>query len=112
MGINSAAPPLADDIYMFVCHGHDSARERFIVRMGMALNKALYAENNGKKDWVEQLGYAMLSIPAGAALLGLVAECQLNEQTKPTLFVLPTQCLDRAYPGRSACPAELAVVRS
>ena len=112
MGINSAAPPLANDIYMFVCHGFGSTRERFIVRMGMALNKALYAEKNGKKDWVEQLGYAMLSIPAGAVLLGLVAECQLNEQAEPTLFVLPTQCLNRAYPRRSAWPAELTVVLS
>ena len=112
MGINSAAPPLADDIYMFVCHGHGSARERFIVRMGMALNKALYAENNGKKDWVEQLGYAMLSIPAGAALFRLVAESQLNEQAETILLVLPTQSLNRAFSRRSAWPAELAVVSS
>ena len=80
MGINSAAPPLADDIYMFVCHGFGSARERFIVRMGMALNQALYDENKGKEGWVEQLGYAMLSIHAGAALHRLVAELQLKSR--------------------------------
>ena len=73
MGINSAAPPLADDIYMLVCHGFGSARERFVARMGMALNRVLYNENKGKEGWVEQLGYAVLSIPAGAALLTLLA---------------------------------------
>ena len=56
----------------YVCHGFGSARERFVARMGMALNRVLYDENKGKEGWVEQLGYAVLSIPAGAALLTLL----------------------------------------
>ena len=66
MGINSALPPLAEDIYLVICHGHGSAREQFIVRMGKTLNQALYDERNGKDDYTEQLGYALLSVPAGA----------------------------------------------
>lgn len=65
VGINSAAPPLADDIYVFVCHDSGSARERFIVRMGKTLNQAVFDENNGREGYTEQLGYAMLSLPAG-----------------------------------------------
>ena len=102
MGINSAAPPLADDIYMF-----GSAQERFIVRMGMTLNQALYEESNGKEGWVEQLGYAMLSIPAGAPLPRLIAELQLKEQA---VFIVTTQSLIRAWPRRSARPVKLAAM--
>ena len=51
---------------MVVCHGHGSARERFIVRMGKTLNQALYDERNGRADYTEQLGYALLSVPEGA----------------------------------------------
>lgn len=69
VGINSALPPLAEDMYMVVCHGHGGARERFIVRMGKALNQALYDERNGKADYTEQLGYALLSVPEGTGLL-------------------------------------------
>ena len=65
MGINSALPPLAEDVYMLVCHGHGSARESFIVRMGRTLNQALYNENKGKEDYTEQLSYALLDIPRG-----------------------------------------------
>ena len=65
MGINSALPPLAEDIYLVISHGHGSAREQFIVRMGKTLNQALYDERNGKDDYTEQLGYALLSVPAG-----------------------------------------------
>ncbi len=54
---------------MIVCHGHGSARERFIVRMGKTLNQALYDECNGKADYTEQLGYALLSVPEGHAPL-------------------------------------------
>ena len=66
MGINSALPSLAEDVYMAVYHGHGSARERFIVRMGKTLNQALYDECKGKDDYTEQLAYAMLSVPEGA----------------------------------------------
>ena len=104
VGINSAAPPLAEDIYMFVCHGHDSARERFIVRMDMALNQALYDENKGKDGWVEQLGYAMLSIPAGAVLLRFITESQIEEQALLTVVMLPTQSSSGLGQGK-ACRA-------
>ena len=112
MGINSAAPPLADDIYMYVCHGFGSARERFVARMGMALNRVLYDENKGKEGWVEQLGYAVLSIPAGAALLTLLIELQLKEQALAPVFIVSTQSLIRAWPISSARPAELAAMIS
>ena len=78
VGINSALPPLAEDVYMAVCHGHGSARERFIVRMGKALNKALYDESKGKDDYTEQLGYALLSVPEGACLLCIRLEADGN----------------------------------
>ena len=80
--------------------------------MGMSLNQAIYDEQGGKEGWVEQLGYAMLSISAGAALLRLVAELHLKEQSLVTVFIAPTKSLIRAWPRRSARPAELAAVTS
>ena len=66
VGINSALPPLAEDMYMVVCHWDGKARSRFIVRMGKTLNQALYDENKGKDGYTEQLGYALLSVLEGA----------------------------------------------
>lgn len=68
VGINSAAPPLARDIYMFVSHGQSSERQRFIVRMGKTFNEAYYEASKGKENFTERLGYALLSLPAGAAI--------------------------------------------
>ena len=82
---------------MFVCHGLGSARERFIVRMGMALNQALYDENIKKEGWVERLGYAMLSIPAGAALLKVL----LNPGSRSMLDALSSCCRNCPSSGLS-----------
>ena len=65
--------------------------------MGMALNQALYDENRGKEGWVEQLGYAVLSIPAGAALRTLLTELQLKEQASSLVFIVLTHSLIRAW---------------
>lgn len=52
-------PPLADDVYTFVCHGHGKNREKYIVCNGETLNKAL--ATTGK----ESLQWAYLPVPAG-----------------------------------------------
>ena len=61
-GMKNSLPPLADDVYTFVCHGHGKDRERYIVRNGETLNKALVT------DGKESLQWAYLPVPTGATL--------------------------------------------
>ncbi|KAK9916383.1 hypothetical protein WJX75_002074 [Coccomyxa subellipsoidea] len=56
-GMKNSLPPLADDVYTFVCHGHGKDRERYIVRNGETLNKALVT------DGKESLQWAYLPVP-------------------------------------------------
>lgn len=53
---------------MFVSHGQGIERQRFIVRMGKTFNEAHYEASKGKEKSTERLGYALLSLPAGAAI--------------------------------------------
>jgi hypothetical protein len=65
-GMKNSLPPLADDVYTFVCHGHGKDRERYIVRNGETLNKALVT------DGKESLQWAYLPVPTGAIVCPLL----------------------------------------
>ena len=64
MGFKAALPPLSEDVYIFVCHGHGIDRERFIARMGESLNQGAFDEY--KDGFSNQLSYATLALPKGA----------------------------------------------
>lgn len=68
--MKNSLPPLADDVYTFICHGRGSKRERYIVRNGETLNRALV--QNGK----ESLQWAYLPVPAGMHIHFLSASCK------------------------------------
>lgn len=68
MGINSALPPLAEDVYVLISHANGTYIERFIVRMGIIANNAHHEKNKDTDEYTENLGFFVLSFPPGAIL--------------------------------------------
>ncbi|EIE26878.1 hypothetical protein COCSUDRAFT_64702 [Coccomyxa subellipsoidea C-169] len=107
-GMKNSLPPLADDVYTFVCHGHGAQRERYIVRNGETLNKALAQHGKESLQWAYLPGTDMMLAgddstfkDSFAALLDLFKE--FGEGTG-TMFVIATPCSE---PPNRLIPADI-----